>query len=97
MTKPTEVKEFTVCRCMEVSNIEIKDAIANGARSFDSVKKATKAGMGLCQGRVCEQLIELLITEVTGVCLNDLPSISVRPPIRPAKLKALAEVQDEWL
>jgi bacterioferritin-associated ferredoxin len=82
---------------MEISDLEVRKAIASGAHSFDSVKRTTKAGMGLCQGRICEQLVESLITEVTGFPLNKLTPMSVRPPIRPVKLEALAEIENDWL
>jgi NAD(P)H-nitrite reductase large subunit len=88
--KLTEARDLIICRCMEVTENEIRQAIRLGADSFDAVKRVTRSGMGLCQGRTCQQLIERLITEETGIKSGDLPPISVRPPLRPTKLKTIA-------
>jgi len=42
-----------VCACEMVTEAEIKEAIRRGARTFDSIKFRTRAGMGRCQGSFC--------------------------------------------
>jgi glycerol-3-phosphate dehydrogenase len=42
-----------VCRCELVTEGEIDDAIARGARTLDGLKFRTRAGMGRCQGGFC--------------------------------------------
>lgn len=42
-----------VCRCELVTEGEIEDAIARGARTLDGLKFRTRAGMGRCQGGFC--------------------------------------------
>ena len=45
--------DVIVCRCEEITVREIRKAIReNGADSVKSVKNITRAGMGLCQGKV---------------------------------------------
>jgi glycerol-3-phosphate dehydrogenase len=39
-----------VCRCETVTEAEILEAIARGARTLDGLKFRTRAGMGRCQG-----------------------------------------------
>lgn len=97
--KKTKEGEVIVCRCMEVTEREIREAIrlaaSIGSISIkDQVKKLTSAGMGLCQGITCHQLIERLIYDELGKVL-DLPPISVRPPIKPLKLEALCGMKNE--
>ncbi len=54
-----------VCRCEQVSEGEIVDAIRRGARSMDGVKRRTRAGMGRCQGGFCGvRVMELLRREL---------------------------------
>lgn len=56
-----------VCRCEQVSEGEIIDAIRRplGARSMDGVKRRTRAGMGRCQsGFCCSRVMELLYREL---------------------------------
>lgn len=42
-----------VCRCELVTEGEIVDAVARGARTLDGIKFRTRAGMGRCQGGFC--------------------------------------------
>jgi glycerol-3-phosphate dehydrogenase len=42
-----------VCRCEQVSEAEISEAIRRGAHTTDAVKHLTRAGMGRCQGGFC--------------------------------------------
>lgn len=78
---------------MEITEKEVREAIKLGSDSFDSVKRITRAGMGLCQGRSCQQLVERLITEETGMRPGELPPISIRPPLRPIKLETIAGME----
>ncbi len=52
-----------ICRCEEVSEGEIREAIHRGARTVEAVKRRTSAGMGRCQGSYCRQQIIRLLEE----------------------------------
>ena len=56
-----------VCRCEQVSEGEIVDAIRRpvGARSMDGVKRRVRAGMGRCQAGFCTpRVMEILAREL---------------------------------
>ena len=54
-----------ICRCEEVSLKEISDSVTNlGADSARSAKLFTRAGMGLCQGRICQKNVQ----DITDRC-----------------------------
>jgi len=56
-----------ICRCENVSEGEIIDAIhaPAGARDVDGVKRRTRAGMGRCQGGFCgTKVLEILSREL---------------------------------
>ncbi len=56
-----------ICRCEEVSEGEILDAIHGilGARTLDGVKRRTRAGMGRCQRGFCSpRVMEILAREL---------------------------------
>ncbi len=57
-----------VCRCEQVSEGEIVDALGRGipARSIEAVKRRTRAGMGRCQGGFCRPRVAALIERQTG-------------------------------
>lgn len=79
-----------ICRCEEVALGEIREAIAGGARTVRQVKMATRAGMGLCQGRTCRPLVEALGADLCELP-DDAPSpLAFRPPVRPLTFGRLA-------
>lgn len=80
-----------VCRCEEVSEREIVEAIKNEATTPDAIKKLTRAGMGLCQGKTCRSLIAKILAERLGLPLGDIVTFTYRPPVRPVNLEALAK------
>ncbi len=54
-----------VCRCEEISEGEIVEAIRRGARTVAGVKYRTRAGMGRCQGGFCgPRVVEILAREL---------------------------------
>ncbi len=57
-----------VCRCEEISQGEILDAIHGilGAKTLDGVKRRTRAGMGRCQAGFCSpRVMDLLSRELS--------------------------------
>ena len=79
--------ERVICRCEEITLGEIRQAIKEGARDVDAVKRMTRAGMGLCQNKTCYNLVARLIHEETGVNMSELKPFTVRPPVRPIPVK----------
>lgn len=59
-----------VCTCEMVSEAEIVEAINRGARSFDAIKRRTRAGMGECQESYCLLRIAEIISEELDIPLN---------------------------
>ena len=63
-----------VCRCEEVTEGEIEDAIRRpvGARSLDGIKRRVRQGMGRCQAGFCTpKAIEILAREL-GISEEDV-------------------------
>lgn len=84
-----------ICRCEEITEEEIKEAIREGYTTIEAIKKRTRAGMGLCQGRTCSTLIRDIIAEMTGVKKEDVLPDTVRPPIYPVELDVLGQKKIE--
>lgn len=80
---------LVVCRCEEVTLDEIIDAIKRGARSVREIKKLTRAGMGLCQGKTCQLIVAKILAEALGVSISDVELDTPRPPLRPIPLNSL--------
>ncbi len=88
-------KETTlICRCEEVSLGDIDSAIEDlGATDARSAKLLTRAGMGLCQGRICARTFEEIVESKTGSPSNEENSIKFanRPIITPVTFEELAD------
>jgi NAD(P)H-nitrite reductase large subunit len=84
--------EVLVCRCEEITLGEIKKAIKMGAVDVTGVKRRTRAGMGLCQGRTCESLIlQILRNELPGTTPEKLGFSTTRTPLRPVSFQVLGD------
>ena len=87
MTDPND--DVLICRCEEISLGEVKEAINRGATTLHEVRRRTRAGMGLCQGRTCGTLTAQIIAQHTGKSLEEILPARVRPPVRSVKVKEL--------
>ena len=83
-----------ICRCEEVSEAEILEAIKEGARTVNEVKRRTRAGMGLCQGKTCRRLVQRIIAEETRQQIGEVEPSTFRPPVRPVPLAVLASLDE---
>jgi pyruvate/2-oxoglutarate dehydrogenase complex dihydrolipoamide dehydrogenase (E3) component/bacterioferritin-associated ferredoxin len=83
-----------LCRCEQVTVGEVRQAIAEGARTIDDIKRRTRAGMGLCQGIFCTQAMMLLLHAQQHLALADIPPMTERPPARPLPLTHLIEIAE---
>lgn len=63
-----------ICRCEIVTEKEIVASIYApcGARTVDGVKKRTRAGMGRCQGSFCAPQVMRILSEHTGIDINEI-------------------------
>ena len=61
-----------VCRCEEISEGEIVEAIRRGARSLDGIKRRVRAGMGRCQGGFCSPAVMEILSRELGIPQTDL-------------------------
>lgn len=79
-----------ICRCEEITRVEIEKAISEGATTVNEIKRWTRAGMGLCQGRTCRRLVERILAEKTGKSLAEIHPSTYRQPVRPIKMDILS-------
>lgn len=75
-----------LCLCEDVYVRDIKQAIADGYRDVELIKRHTGAGTGPCQGKLCHGAL-LSCCEKAGL---DVRIPTPRPLIRPVSIAALA-------
>ena len=83
-----ESERILVCRCMEVTEDEVRNAVKQGARTVDAVKRVTQACFGLCQSKTCFNIIARIISEETGIPVSEIGPIRIRIPVRPLNMKS---------
>ena len=86
--------ETVVCRCEEVTAGEVLEVLDEGAVELGEIKRMTRAGMGLCQGRMCSPALAVLLARRTGRRPETLDPPSVRPPVKPVPIEVLATLPD---
>ncbi|MBL6456384.1 FAD-dependent oxidoreductase [Belnapia sp. T6] len=76
--------ETILCRCEEVTAGRLRAEQAAGVQSLAALKKATRAGMGRCQGRMCSSSVARLcgVAEEAGFA-------APRAPVKPIPAAAL--------
>ena len=83
-----ENDHLLACRCMEITEVEIRNAIRQGAVTVDAVKRATQACFGLCQSKTCFNIIARIISEETGKPISEILPIKIRIPVRPLNIES---------
>lgn len=89
------MSEVFICRCQEVTEEEIVNAIKDGAKTVDGVKRRTRACMGLCQGKTCGRLVEKIVARETGKNAEEVLPQKSRMPVRPLKINSFGGNADE--
>ena len=84
--------ETLVCRCCEVTLGEVREAVRNGAHDVNSVKRWTRAGMGLCQGRTCWVNIARILSEELGRGISEVQPGTARPPVCPVPVRIIGDI-----
>ena len=86
-------KSTIVCRCEDITLGDVEHAVELGAETFDDVKRLTRGGMGLCQGKTCRTVISQIIAQLKGEPVAAVPVPNFRMPLRPVTMGYLAKSQ----
>ncbi len=92
--KSQKDKETIICRCEDVSLSEIREVLKRGYNSFVEVKRVTRCGMGICQGKTCR---EMVLREISSFCKKSPQEIGLgkfRPPVNPVKLEIVKKSKE---
>ena len=87
-TPTTLANSVVVCRCEGVRAGTVRAAMAEGAGSLPAIKRATRAGMGLCNGRFCAATLASFAGAITGT-VTEAGLAAPRVPLRPILASAI--------
>ncbi len=87
--------QIMICRCEDITKERLMEVIAEGYETIDEIKRATRAGMGPCQGRTCRQLIAQELSKIYGVPMEEVLMPTFRAPVKPISMGALADAREK--
>jgi sarcosine oxidase subunit beta len=85
-----------VCRCEDATVEDVRRAFEKGFRDLESVKRYTGIGTGPCQGKTCLAVTARELLRLGATPAEVLP-FTVRPPLQPTSLGALAALDPAGL
>lgn len=86
--------DLIVCRCEEISLGEIRQALGDKPGHAGTVKRATRAGMGRCQGRYCGPVTARFVAARDNRTVEDRSYYAPRVPIKPVSIAAILAAQE---
>lgn len=80
------------CRCEEVTAGQIRELCRTGKAEPNRIKAFSRAGMGPCQGRLCNYTVAQIIASETSIAASEIGLYRVRPPFKPLSLDELSSL-----
>ncbi len=69
----------------------LETLLQDGPANPDQIKRLTRAGMGVCQGRRCRDQVAMLLALESGTPFGTIPLATHRAPVRPLPMKIMAD------
>jgi NAD(P)H-nitrite reductase large subunit len=80
-----------VCPCHDATLFDLKAMVRDGYTHPETLKRATAAFMGPCQGKYCAPLVQKFLAAHYGVEPAQLVRPTVRAPLSAVRLGLLAD------
>lgn len=84
-------EKIIYCRCEDITEEEVIEAIRNGATTLEELKRAIRTGTGSCQGRTCSPMIRSLLARELKINPGDINEMTARPPLKPVPAEILIQ------
>ena len=83
-----------ICRCEELTLGDVRQGLGDRPSHIGTLKRATRVGMGRCQGRYCGPVAARMVAEATGKPIEDLSFFAPRVPIKPVAISSILAAQE---
>ena len=86
----------------QMSRRNLQTQLKDNPVNPNQIKRLTRAGTGVCQGRRCREQVAMLLSEASNVDISEVPLMTYRAPVRPLPLNVMwpenepQQVRDEW-
>ncbi|MGM9617317.1 (2Fe-2S)-binding protein [Butyricicoccus sp.] len=91
---PKEGDDRLICRCEEITQGEIRQAVHDGMFTITEIRRYLRAGMGLCQGQTCSKLVKSIVARELQVSPAELEPAASRAPMRPIEMRIFAKEEE---
>ncbi|RVT81512.1 FAD-dependent oxidoreductase [Rhodobacteraceae bacterium CCMM004] len=82
-----------ICRCEEVPRSALDASLDAGCEDIGAVKRATRIGMGRCQGRYCAPALAGYLARRAGADPVDAGYFAPRVPVKPVDIATLTAAE----
>jgi NADPH-dependent 2,4-dienoyl-CoA reductase/sulfur reductase-like enzyme len=79
-----------ICRCEEVTRAQLESAAEPWLAAAGSLKRATRAGMGKCQGRYCSAVLVAIAARRSSQPVGPYSGFIPQAPVTPVRASAIA-------
>lgn len=86
----------------QMSRRNLQSQLKDNSANPNQIKRLTRAGTGICQGRNCREQVALLLAEESNTDIADVPLSTYRAPLRPLPLNVMwpddesEDVRNQW-
>ncbi len=86
----------------QMSRRTLQTQLEDNSANPNQIKRLTRAGTGICQGRNCREQVAMLLAEESGTDIAEVPLMTYRPPLRPLPLNVMwpdnetEQVRNDW-
>ena len=86
----------------QMSRRNLQTQLKDNPVNPNQIKRLTRAGTGICQGRNCREQVALLLAQESNTDITEVPLMTYRPPVRPLPLNVMwpddetEQVRNEW-
>ncbi|MFN4130799.1 MAG: (2Fe-2S)-binding protein, partial [Paracoccaceae bacterium] len=91
---PEAPDDTLICRCEEISAGQIRAGLGEQPGHAGTLKRATRVGMGRCQGRYCGPVAAGLVATATGKQMDERSYFAPRVPIKPVAISAILAAEE---
>lgn len=88
---PTD--ETIICRCEEKTAGDIRNVLNEGIAGVRQIKTSVRSGMGLCQGRMCDAIVNGILSNEGKVKNTFILEPKARTPIKPITLGEMSKLK----
>jgi thioredoxin reductase len=83
--------ETIICRCLSLTKRDISEQISDELLTAGALKRVTRAGMGICQGRYCSSFTIAKTAEKTLSTPSEFSGFAPQAPFKPTAIGIIAE------